>query len=183
MPTPTSRAGMRRRNGKLAEQLEYHRRLRPLLALQDTRLMIRFWMLSCSHCVKRTGSVRRFSIACRSASVTVTGFERRGEPIGGGHRVLHRHIDADAADRRHRMCRVADAEQARAATISSAGRLSTLKSLMSSQLFNSPMRSARNGDIHDDLFAEGVEALRLDLLDPAFRDDDRRIASNRRGRA
>ena len=37
--------------------------------------------------------------------------QRAGEPIGGGDRILHRHVDANAADRRHRVRRVADADQ------------------------------------------------------------------------
>src|SRR5260370_2486402 len=40
--------------------------------------------------------------------------QRRRENICGGDRVLNREIDADAAHRRHRVCRVADAQQARA---------------------------------------------------------------------
>ena len=35
----------------------------------------------------------------------------RGENVGGGNRVLHREVDADAADRRHRVRRIADAQQ------------------------------------------------------------------------
>ena len=39
--------------------------------------------------------------------------EPRSQNIGGGNRVLDREIDADAADRRHCMSGVADAEEAR----------------------------------------------------------------------
>ena len=39
--------------------------------------------------------------------------QRLGQDVGGGDRVLHREIDADAADRRHRVRGIADAEQAR----------------------------------------------------------------------
>ena len=49
-------------------------------------------------------------------------------------RVLDREIDADAADRRHRMRRVADAQQARAAPSASAGRRVTVSSFTSSKL-------------------------------------------------
>jgi len=38
--------------------------------------------------------------------------ERLGENVGGGNCVLHRKIDADAADRRHGVRGIADAEQA-----------------------------------------------------------------------
>ena len=84
-----ARAGCRRRAaapecgagiGNIAEQLEQQRRLRPLLAC-STRLMIRFWMVSCSHCVKRTGNVRRSWMACRSSSVTRAGL-RAARPAG-----------------------------------------------------------------------------------------------------
>ena len=39
--------------------------------------------------------------------------QRLGENIGGSYRVLHREIDADAADRRHGVRGVADADEAR----------------------------------------------------------------------
>ncbi len=77
------------------------------------RLMIRFCIVSCMRCVMRAGNVRRSWIACRSSSVTVPALQRRGQAVGGGHRVLHGEIDADAADRRHRMRGVADADQPR----------------------------------------------------------------------
>src|SRR5690606_35634300 len=38
--------------------------------------------------------------------------QRRGEDVGGGNRVLNSEIDADAADRRHRVGRVTDGEEA-----------------------------------------------------------------------
>ena len=40
--------------------------------------------------------------------------QRLGQDVGGGDRVLHREVDADAAERRHGMRGVADAEQAQA---------------------------------------------------------------------
>jgi len=38
------------------------------------------------------------------------GLERGGEPVGGGHGVLNGEIDAHAANRRHRVRGVADAD-------------------------------------------------------------------------
>jgi len=40
----------------------------------------------------------------------IAGFERPGQDIGRRDRILHGEIDADAADRRHRMRGIADAE-------------------------------------------------------------------------
>jgi hypothetical protein len=39
--------------------------------------------------------------------------KRAGEPVGGGNRILHRHIYSHAADRRHRVGHIADADQPR----------------------------------------------------------------------
>ena len=40
-------------------------------------------------------------------------FERSGEDVGGRHGILNREVDSDAANRRHRVRRIADAQQAR----------------------------------------------------------------------
>ena len=70
MPIPINQAGMRRRAGKIPKSLKnsggFGRRW-----LSRTRPMIRLWMVSCSHCVKRTGRVRRSWIARRSSSLNL----------------------------------------------------------------------------------------------------------------
>ena len=50
------------------------------------------------------------------------GAQRLRQDVGGGDRVLHREIDADAADRRHGMRGVADAEQPGSMPALAAGR-------------------------------------------------------------
>ena len=55
--------------------------------------------------------------------------QRPGKDVRGGNRVLDREIDADAADRRHRVRRIADREQAGPAASASAGRAITVSSL------------------------------------------------------
>ncbi len=74
-------------------------------------LMILFWTMVCIACVIRTGNARRRRTASSSSSdgQPLTSFCRH--QIGGRHRILNREIDADAADRRHRMRGVADAKQ------------------------------------------------------------------------
>ena len=62
MPIPSNRAGIRRRSGKTPNSLKNSGGFgRSWLA--RTRLMILRWMVSCSHWVKRTGRVRRSSMA------------------------------------------------------------------------------------------------------------------------
>jgi hypothetical protein len=68
--------------------------------------------------------------------------QRYRENIGGGDRVLHRQIDPDPADRRHRVRRVADAQQP-GPPPSRQPVDATVSNLMSSQSFSSCTRSAR----------------------------------------
>ena len=126
--------------------------------------MIRRWMVTCSHCVKRDGQVRRSSIACRSSSLADASAQRAGEEVGRGDRVLDREVDADAADRRHGVRGVADAEQARPPPFRSRS-TATVSSLTSSQLCEFADAIAEERRHLDDALAERLEALRLHALD------------------
>jgi hypothetical protein len=92
------------------------------------------------------------------------------EPIGGGDRVLHREIDSHAADRRHRMCRIADADQSRPPPASqSIDRDAEEADVVPAFQFADAI--GQKGRHSDDALAEGFEALRLHALDPALRND------------
>jgi hypothetical protein len=70
----------------------------------------------------------------------------RRQQVGGRDRVLHREIDADAADRRHRMRGIADAQQP--GRVQRFSRLiATVSSFTSSQLFTSAIPDFRIGAI------------------------------------
>jgi DNA-binding PadR family transcriptional regulator len=127
-----------------SEQLEQQRRLRPLLARQhaaDQPLLD-----GELHPLRETHRQAYAAFDGLEIASSPAGLQRRRQPVGGGDRILHRHVDADTADRRHRMRGIADAQQTRPPPFFSRS-TATLKSLMSSQLFSWPMRSARNGDI------------------------------------
>ena len=66
----------------------------------------------CASCVTRVGHLRRRSTRSSKGSGSEPRRHRSGEDIGGGHGVLHREIDTDPTDRRHRVRRVADDEKA-----------------------------------------------------------------------
>ena len=72
-----------------------------------------FCTITCMRWITRIGNSRRCCTAARCSFVTASARAAARPDIGGGHRVLHREIDADAADRRHGVRGVADAEQAR----------------------------------------------------------------------
>ena len=79
--------------------------------VERARLTIRFCIVSCIAWVTRTGNVRRCLDGAQVVVARRAGLERRGQAVGGGDRVLNGEIDADAADRRHRVRRVADADE------------------------------------------------------------------------
>ena len=98
------------------------------------------------------------------------GAKRARKPVRGGDRVLHRHVDAHPADRRHRVRRIADAQEPRAPPFSQpidgdAEQADVVPALQ----FADPVGQERR-HFHE-LTAEGFEALRLHALDPALRDD------------
>ena len=66
---------------------------------------------TCAVCVARVGQRRRRRTASRSSAVDGAVAQLGREQVGRRDRVLDREVDADAADRRHRVRRVADAEQ------------------------------------------------------------------------
>ena len=74
--------------------------------------MTRFCRKTCIRCVSLVGQDAGASAPCaRFASVTFLSQQRQRQDIGGRDGVLNREIDADAADRRHGVGRIADAEQ------------------------------------------------------------------------
>ena len=180
-PTPISRAGMRRRIGKMLKSLKTERRLRPLAGLEDAAddpLLDR--ELQPLRELHRRGApgLDRLKILVRRLARA----ERAGEPVGRGDRVLHRDIDPHAADRRHRMRGIADADEPGPRPFSQpihrdAEQLDVVPGLQFADAAGQKRRHL------DDPSAERLEALRLHPLDPALGDDDRRIASSRRGRA
>ena len=70
-------------------------------------------MPTCAACVALVGHRRRARTSSRSLSSRIPARSFDSEQVGRSDRVLDRQVDADAADRRHRVRRVADAEQAR----------------------------------------------------------------------
>ena len=106
---------------KHAEDPDQEWRLRPLLTVQylaDELLLDRELHPLREAYRKGAPLLDRLKVGVRHGA----GPERRRQPVGGGDRVLHRDIDADAADRRHRVRGIADADAARAATTFSAAR-------------------------------------------------------------
>src|SRR5437868_3011283 len=68
-------------------------------------------MMRCSDWTRMVGSSRRARTA-QGRGAQRAGEHRSGDERRGRDGVLYREVDADAADRRHRMGRVADAQQA-----------------------------------------------------------------------
>ena len=110
------------------------------------------------------------------------GAQRRGQAVRGRDRVLDREIDADAADRRHRVRRVADAQQPRPVPLRQAVDLDG-QQLDVVPVCSSCTRSRMKRRDRDDGGAERVEALRLASRRPRPSGSRRRIASSRRGRS
>ena len=120
--------------------------------------------------------------------------QRLGENVGSRHRILDGEIDADSADRRHRMRGIADADQARAIPFRNRS-TATVSSLISSQLFSASTRSrsigaslaisARNAgrpgllDVVESVLGDDEGALPV----VAAVDHDEDVAGMRRGRA
>ena len=73
-----------------------------------------FWTASWIFWVTRVGQSRRFWTWARCSLSSRAGEQRCGENVGGGHRILDRQVDADAAHRRHGVGGIADAQQTRA---------------------------------------------------------------------
>jgi hypothetical protein len=108
---PTTRAGMRLRNG--------HRRIslrsngsEGCCRLLSTRLITRSCRNSCKRCVRRVGNSRRRCTARRWGGDSPLQ-ERGGQDVGRGNGILDGEIDPDAADRRHGVGGIADAQQPR----------------------------------------------------------------------
>ena len=112
-PMPMSRAGMRRRIGNQSRQSKRER----WCGAGPTSIgeMMRFCKKTCRRWVRIVGGSRRRCTARRSSGVTAPASEFRDQDVGGGDGILDREIYADAADRRHRMRRVADEQQSRPA--------------------------------------------------------------------
>ena len=104
------------------QHLDQQRRLRPLAVPCSAGPIRLFCSVICTRCVKRVGNSRRCCTALSVSDRHRAAPQRLGQDIGRGHRVLHREIDADAADRRHRVRRIADADQARLVPAPQAGR-------------------------------------------------------------
>ena len=111
-PMPMMRAGSRRNAGTVRASAP-PRAASALSVLRSTLLMTRFWIAICMRCVIRVGHSRRRCTARRSSSVAPPSAQPRHQDIRRGDRVLDRQVDPHAADRRHRMRGIADAQQAR----------------------------------------------------------------------
>ena len=115
---PHAKAEEPRRNAAqhrepLDQPHDEQRRLRLARARQRRRRSRLFCTITCMRWVTRVGKSRRSCTCGEIVVATASCAQRLGQDVGGGDRVLHREVDADAADRRHRVRGVADAEQAR----------------------------------------------------------------------
>ena len=97
-------------------------------------------------------------------------YKLAGQKVRGRHRILHREVDADSTDRRHRMGGVADAKQA--------GPGPTLQAIdrHREQLHIVPCLHVGDAVLQDrhhrhDIVTKGVEAARLDRIVLALGDD------------
>ncbi len=103
-----------------------------------------FCMSTCSFCVIRVGKARRVCTARKFVHRHRSLGERRRQNVRGRHRILNGEVDADAADGRHGMRRIAD--ESRPGLYQLVSRSTrTVKSFTSSHDRISPMRSARYG--------------------------------------
>src|SRR5260221_6863596 len=97
--------------------------------------------------------------------------QARHQDVGGGDRILDGEVDADAADRRHGVRRVADAQEARpvpaAQAVDSDGEQLDVAPV--AQLLEP--RAVERGE-PGDLLAQGGEAALADLLEAALADDE-----------
>ena len=138
--------------------------------LARTRLMTLRWMVSCSHWVNLHGQgaplLDRREILVRH----LAGAQRTRELVRRRDRVLHRHVDADAADRRHRMRRIANAQEPGSPPfLQPIDRDAEQLDVVPAFQFADPVGEKRRH--FDDAAAEGFEALGLHPLDAAFRND------------
>ena len=109
-PRPSSRAGMRRNSGKRAIS-----RIASGAFISPRACKARLITLSCSttwiRCVTRAG-IRAAAARARDRRWSARRAERLPQQIRRRDRVLHRQVHADAADRRHRVRGIAEAQQA-----------------------------------------------------------------------
>ena len=168
-PRPTTRAGMRcrigyccmsrRANGGFGCSRKLQRRAddvvlrRDLYRLRDARR-------------EAAAALHRLEIR----DVERLRQQRLGEDVRRGDGVLHGEVDADAADRRHGVRRVADAEKPGLYHWRSRS-TRTVSSLTSSQDAIAFMRSRANGEAAATASRKASRPPRLELLERALRND------------
>ena len=110
-PRPISRPGMRRSSGKRSSNRTGSGALVSGSPGWSRRPMIPSCAAFCPAWMTRVGNRRRRCTRASRPSTSLAARERAGEDVGGGDRVLDGEVDADAADRRHRVRRIADRQQ------------------------------------------------------------------------
>ena len=112
MPSANKRAGSRRKIGNASKSLNRNGGFGCRVGLQsrtDNPVLHGELNLLRHARRERAALLYRLQIVIRY----LTRFQRRGQAVGRRHRILHGDIDADAADRRHRVGCIADADQPR----------------------------------------------------------------------
>ena len=110
-PRPTSLAGNSSQDRESVEQPKDNGTLSARLA-EHQRRQNASCTAFCAAWMTRVGNSRRSWTSSQQRIDVLAARERSGEDVGGRDGVLDREIDADPADRRHRMGRIADRQQA-----------------------------------------------------------------------
>ena len=171
---PTSRAGSRRSSGNRCSNVT-GKGTREGAALRDsTGDSTSFWIATCARWVTRVGQSRRRWTAPRSSAVQAPLAQWHCQQVGRRHRVLDGQVDADAADRRHRMRGVANAQQslpvpARHAVDLHLQQLDVIPARERIHRVGQELRQARH------LAPEGGDALLAQLVLRSLRNDERAL--------
>ena len=143
---PMMRAGMRRRIGKARNMRNGRGIFEKSSSFLSSGWTTLLWAATWNFWVMRVGNSRRFW-TCRSAldsNVAFCATQYRSKNVCGGDGVLNGEIDADAADRRHGVRAIADAQQAGTRPFAQAIDANAER-LMSFQSASSATRSLRYG--------------------------------------
>ena len=143
-PTPTMRAGIRCSSGTRLKSRNIHGGASGCVLL-STGCTTRFCASTCIRCVTRRRELAPLLHAGEIVLRERPVLQRLPQQVGGGHRVLDREIDADAAHGRHGVRGVADAQQPRPVPRAQPVDARRSSSLTSSHDFSSSTRVARNG--------------------------------------
>ena len=134
--------------------------------------MTRFWTRTWSRWVTRAGNLAAVLDGGEVGLGEAALAQGAGQEVGGRDRVLDGEVDADAADRRHGVRRVADAQQARAVPASRSRSTATVSSLTSSQLVERrPPGRPANGTSAATRLRNAGEAAAAELVQRALGDD------------